>query len=224
MTALNEALFFIHCFLIFAFILLAFRIGKEWLVATTVLSWILANLFVLKQIDLFGMSVTASDAFSVGGALGITLVSEFYGKKSAQRVVWLGFYLLLIFAVMSWIQTSYTPNVEDVHHFHYKTLLNVIPRLVAASLVAYLGSSSLNVLLSSYLQRVWVHKYLFIRVFFVIGFTQFLDTVLFTYLGLYGILSSLFSIVLFSFVVKCVATFLSLPFVLFLAKKKIVYE
>ncbi|MDR3624863.1 MAG: queuosine precursor transporter [Chlamydiales bacterium] len=218
---LNELLFIFHALLTITFILGALRVSKEFLLATTVVSWIFANLFVLKQIELFGLSVTASDAFSVGGSIGIALLNEFYGKKFAKRAVFLGFYLLVIFAIMSWIQLAYQPSSSDTMHVHYANILGTMPRLVLASLVAYLVSSLMNVAFSAFLQKIANGRYVLIRTVLVVGVVQLLDTLLFTYLGLYGILLSLSSIVLFSFIIKCFSLIISAPLVgYFLLKKK----
>ena len=68
------------------FTVLALKISKETLVAMISIYCILANLFVLKQISLFGYHPTASDAFSVGAILGLNLLQEYYGKDFCRRI------------------------------------------------------------------------------------------------------------------------------------------
>ena len=50
---MNEILFFSHIALVILFLLLALRLGKNYLFTLCILGSVLANLFVIKQIDLF---------------------------------------------------------------------------------------------------------------------------------------------------------------------------
>ena len=81
---MNELLFFIHVFLVVSFVMGALRLGKAALIALSAVQAVLANLFVVKQIDLFGFSITCSDVFAVGGILSINLIQEFFGKEAAE--------------------------------------------------------------------------------------------------------------------------------------------
>ena len=55
----------------------------------------------IKQIDLFGFSVTCSDVFAIGGILSLNLLQEYFGKEAASRAVKVSLLALLFFAVMS---------------------------------------------------------------------------------------------------------------------------
>ena len=71
---MNETIFFLHIFSALLFLALAIRLGKMALGVYVALSGVLANLFVVKQIELFGLHATASDVFAVGGILGLNLL------------------------------------------------------------------------------------------------------------------------------------------------------
>ena len=64
---MNEIIFTFHVVVIAAGSLFALFLGKEALACFIGLLGILSNLFVTKQIVLFGLTVTSSDAFAVGG-------------------------------------------------------------------------------------------------------------------------------------------------------------
>ena len=49
-------------------------------------------------------------------------------------------------------------------------------------------------------------------------FSQFLDTCLFSFLGLYGIAYSVILIILMSYLIKLIIIFLAAPFITFLRK------
>jgi uncharacterized PurR-regulated membrane protein YhhQ (DUF165 family) len=77
---LNESVFFLQVVLIIAFSLLALKRGSAALTTWITVQALLANLFVLKQITLFGLNVTASDGFAIGSLLGINLLQEYFSK------------------------------------------------------------------------------------------------------------------------------------------------
>jgi len=79
---MNEFIFLLHIIIIAISSLVALRLGKEALVAYVCVLGILSNLFVTKQILLFGFNVIATDAFVVGAVLGLQLLQEYYGKKT----------------------------------------------------------------------------------------------------------------------------------------------
>ena len=58
---------------------------------------LIANLFVLKQIHLFGMEVTASDGYAIGSLLGLNVLQEFYGKKEAKQATCICFFFMTFF-------------------------------------------------------------------------------------------------------------------------------
>lgn len=62
---MNEALFFLEIGALVFFTLLAMWHSKEALVSWIVLQGVFANLFVLKEIPFFGLSVTPTDPFAV---------------------------------------------------------------------------------------------------------------------------------------------------------------
>ena len=63
---MNELIFLFHILLVLSFVLGALRLGKNALLSLLALQAILANLFVVKQISLFGFAVTCSDVFAIG--------------------------------------------------------------------------------------------------------------------------------------------------------------
>src|SRR3954464_3708856 len=84
----NELLFCMQSFIISLFLLQALlKDARDELVAIISLCGILANLFVLKQITLFHLEVTASDAFMISGIIGLNLIQEYYGRPATRRAI-----------------------------------------------------------------------------------------------------------------------------------------
>lgn len=134
---MNEALFFFHVLAALVFLGLAVRMGKMALGVYVALSGVLANLFVVKQIELFGLHATASDVFAVGGILGLNLLQELFGIQAAKQAVRASLFALVLFACMSQIHLLYNPSLFDVTQGAFTAILVAAPRIVAASIGVY---------------------------------------------------------------------------------------
>ncbi|GAB4187688.1 MAG: queuosine precursor transporter [Simkaniaceae bacterium] len=208
---MNEALFFFHIPLIVAFLLAANRFGKEMLIAFFAISAMLANIFVTKQITMFHANVTCTDAFAVSCILSLNLLQETYGKAAARKAVWIAFFLLLYLAVMSQIHLLYQPNNFDQTQASFQKIFRITPRLFAASAVVAFIVQQIDIQIFGLLKKKFPSLFFF-RIGGSFFITQWIDTVLFTFLGLYGIVANLWSIVLISFLIKLAAFALMSPF------------
>lgn len=199
----NELLFFIHILLVMGFVLGALKLGAQALTALVALQAVLANLFVVKQMSLFGFSVTCSDVFAVGTILGLNLLQEHFGKEAAQRAVKISFWSLGFFFVMSQVHLWYQPIAADRMHGAFEAILSSSPRILAASIGAYWIVQKVDLALFGSLKRAFEGKQLLLRLGISLCASQLLDTVLFSFFGLYGLVESLFDVIVVSYAVKC---------------------
>ncbi len=197
---------------------MALRLGKEALVAFICTQCVLANLFVTKQIILFGLNATASDAYTIGAVLGLNLLQEYYGKSITKKAVWISFFILIFYAIMSQIQLLFIPSQFDVNQSHFYAILYAMPRITVASFSVYLFVQHLDRIIYGYLKKLFNHRFLVGRNYVSIGICQLADTILFSFFGLYGIVQNIWSIILVSYAIKMAALFLTTPF-LMAAKK-----
>ena len=210
---MNEFLFFTHILLVVGFSLGALRLGQTALTALIVLQAILANLFVVKQMSLLGFTVTCSDVFAVGGILGLNLLQEYFGKEAALKAVKISFLNMIFFIVMAQMHLWYAPSVGDVTHGAFSLILSATPRIVIASVAVYFLVQKLDIVLFVWLKKLFNGNQLPLRIGISLILTQCIDTVLFSFLGLYGIVSSLFDVIVMSFSIKCLIIFCSTPFI-----------
>ncbi len=210
---MNEIFFIFHTFIIVLFTLFALFLGKEALIATICLQGVLANLFVLKQMTLFGLDVTCSDVFAVGGILGLNLLQEYYGKEVTKKAIWISLFVMLFYLVMSQFQLFYIPNSYDTVSAMFSGILNMMPRLTLASIFVYFLVQRFDCWFYGFLKNMFSGNQLILRNVFSILSTQFLDTVLFSFIGLYGIVESVLSVIFLSYLIKVIVIFLSVPFV-----------
>lgn len=201
----NEIIFLIHISLVVLTTFCLFLLGKEALVAWVVIQALLSNLFVLKQIKLFGLNVTASDAFAVGGILALNFLGEYFGKDLARKTVWISFFVSLIYLALSQLHLFYSPSVSDFSQASYSSIFSFMPRIVVASLFTYLIVDLLDTKFFAILRDKLNGQYFIGRVSISLVASQFLDTALFSILGLYGIVSSLGDIFVMSFFIKLAA-------------------
>ena len=210
---MNELIFIIQSLAIAGVCLGALRLGKEALVATIALFGVLSNLFVVKQITLFGLHATAADAFSVGMLLGLNLLQEYFGKKIAKQAIWISFFCLLLYTGASQLHLAYTPSILDLRHIHFASIMRFAPRITMASLAVYLFVQHLDRYLYGKLQIRFGKNFLLIRNVGLIAIIQLLDTALFSLLGLYGVMENLVQITVVSYGVKLLALIIATPFI-----------
>lgn len=197
---MNELIFLAHILLVVAFVLIGLRMGRNFLLVAAVLQALFANLFVVKQTSLFGLSVTCSDVFSIGGILALNLLQEYFGKEAAKAAMRISFFGLVFFACMSQIHLLYAPTALDGTHSSFLTIFSQSPRIILASIAVFYGVQKIDIFLFGKL-RVFFEK-LPVRIGISLLFSQVLDTVLFSFLGLYGLVESLFDIIVMSLLIK----------------------
>jgi hypothetical protein len=207
---MNELIFFSHILLVVGFLLLSLRMGERALVGFVALQGVLANLFVLKQIDLFGFEVTCTDVFAIGGILSLNLLQEYFGKRSAKQAIHLSLLALIFFSLCSQIHLLYLPTSHDATQNAFATLFSTSPRIVFASIATFYLVQQFDVRFFPLLKGK-----LSLRIAASLFVSQLLDTILFSLLGLYGLVASLFDIILVSFLIKCIIIAVSSPFVSF---------
>ncbi|NGX28071.1 MAG: hypothetical protein K940chlam1_00246 [Candidatus Anoxychlamydiales bacterium] len=223
---MNEILFASHILIIVLFLLIALRLGKNYLLALVALLAILANLFVIKQIDLFTKVVTSTDAYIVGAVLGQNLLQEYFGKKTSLKAIKITFFSMIFFLIMAKVHLLYIPSIFDNTQTSFQNILTNSPRIIISSITVFFIASRFDVIFFGFLKKIFKDKHLVFRMTLSSILTQLLDTILFTYLALFGQAKSILDIILFSFIIKSLVIFIAAPFMKFSKTffKKINYE
>ncbi len=190
----NELLFFAHIFVVTAAVVIALRHSYGALLTVLALQMIVANIFVTKQIGLFGFHTTTSEVFVVSGMFGIGVVREYYGADYARRCVWAVFGFFLLFTLLVQFQCAYE-GVEQLYTHALDLVCSTTVRLFFASMLAYLVSERVHLVISS-----WLPKYRYAMVPLITG--QIVDTGVFAVVGLWGLVDSVGSVIAFSLIVK----------------------
>lgn len=208
---LNILLFLASCALVGAFTWWFRVLGQAALTAWITILSLLANLFVLKEISLFGLNATASDIFAIGSLLSLNFLQEKYGSESAQQAIWTSFGCLLFFVVMSQIHILYTPSAYDTSQSAYSFLFMASPRLLVASLTTLLIVDQFDSRFYGWIRKTYPQMSALLLSGFTMCLSQMLDTLLFSFLGLYGMIHALVEVILISYFIKLIAIFNTLP-------------
>ncbi len=207
---MNELLFFLHIVLVIGFGLFALRMGSAMLTAWVALQAVLANLFVIKQICFFGFHVTCSDVFAIGSIFGLNLLRQYHGQEASKKALWSCFFAMVFFVAMAQVHLFYFPSPFDTAQASFEAILSSSPRLLGASLLVFILVQQIELRLFGALKLP-----LGIKNAVSVGATQFLDTVLFSIIGLWSIVEHLSHIILISFFIKLLVIALMTPLVHF---------
>lgn len=210
---MNEIIFFIHVIIISLVTILAFKKSKEAIIATVALFCVLANLFVLKQINLFCFTPTASDAFSVGSIIGINLINEYFGTQESKKTINICMFCLLVYTIASQIHLAYVPSNFDTYSQHFDAILKFMPIITIASIICTFISLTLDRILYNFLKNKFNNKYFFARNLVSLFLVQAVDTILFTFLALSTTSKNLWDIIFIGYIVKIIAVLISLPII-----------
>ena len=199
---MNEIIFLFHIFLVLASLWFAIKLGRSALITFIAFFGVLANLFVVKQVELFSLQVTSSDVFAIGGILGLNLLQELHGRSVARKASRISFFILICFACMAQVHLLYQPSSFDRTHFAFHLILDSSPRIIAASCFVFYLVQRLDIVWFGILKRFI--SPISVRVLLSLFLSQLLDTILFSFLGLYGLVASLFHIIVMSFAIKSI--------------------
>ena len=142
----NELLWLIVLLVNFIFILSFYRIlGKLGLFVWVPISVIIANIEVLKTVEIFGITSTLGNIIYATSFLATDILSENYSKRDAYKAVLVGFMVLIVMTALMTFAVQFAPAESDFAHEHLKAIFSLMPRIALASVVAFLISQSHDV-------------------------------------------------------------------------------
>lgn len=218
----NEILLILSMILTFSAVLAVFYLFQEQgLFLWTIVATIAANIEVLIVVNAFGMEMTLGNILFSSTFLVTDILSELYGKKAAQKAVYLGIATSVIFILISQSWLLYTPNENDFAMPAMKTIFSNTPRLMIVGIVVYVVVQLFDVWLY---HKWWAftsrkfgdsHRFLWLRNNGSTMISQLLNTLLFTWGAFWGVhnTQSLISIALSSYVIFIVTSVADTPFV-----------
>lgn len=200
----------------FALVLLIYRLfGKTGLFVWIGFSTVLANLQVVKTIEIFGLTATLGNSMYASAFLVTDIINEKYGKAEAKKAVWLGFFTLLAMTLIMQMVLLFEPHESDFAHPHLAELYGLLPKVALGSLAAFLISQFLDVHLFSWIRS----KFPSDRQFWIRNngstlLSQFIDTLVFTSIAFYNEFPMDIWIEIFitTYVLKSIVSIMDTPF------------
>jgi len=206
----------------FVLFLLCYRFfGKVVLYAWIGLATVLANIQVVKIVELFGFAMTLGNTMYATIYLCSDLLNEKYGQEQAKKAVWFGFFTLIATTIIMQMALRFVPHPEELAKQDALAMIfGIMPRLVIASLTSYFISQFLDVRIYTFLKKICPKpNQLWIRNNGSTLISQFVDTVLFCTIAFLGVLpmDTWFDILLTTYLIKFVVSAASTP-ILYIAR------
>lgn len=182
---------------------------------------IISNILSTKITALGPLSIDAGTLLFPLTYIFGDILTEVYGYKKARRVIWIGFISNLFIAIAIIIVAMLPPAPDWGNQKAFDAVLGLTPRLVLASLIAFLIGEFTNSFILAKMKILTKGKYLWSR---TIGSTiagELLDTIIFTLLAFTGILPSglIISIILSVYISKLAIEILFTPITYFIVNK-----
>lgn len=186
---------------------------------------VLAGVFVTSLVvgdligpKLFEVHLGPIDAVMSAGILSFPvtflltdILNEFYGKKAARFITWVGFGMAIFaFTVIAmavrvpWASLTRAPDYTGTVEGSFNNVFGGSQRILFASMVAYLVGQFSDIAVFNLLKRVTRNKLLWLRATGSTVVSQLIDTVVMQFIAWTGVLSTgvIFNIVFTSYAVK----------------------
>ncbi|MDY6912391.1 MAG: queuosine precursor transporter [Chloroflexota bacterium] len=142
-----------------------------------------------KLVHIFGYTIDAGIICYPLTFLFSDTISEVWGKKTARTVIWVGFCANLLMVLLIWLGGVLPASPEWwTNQETYKSLLGSVPRIVFASMTAYLISQHHDVFAFHFWRRKTNGRFLWMRNTLSTTVSQALDTIAFGFIAFYGVL------------------------------------
>ena len=188
---------------------------------------LIANIQVLKNVELLGLSATLGNAIYGSINLSTDLLNEKYGKNTSKRAVYLGFFSLVSFTLIMQVVLRVPPSLNDFAQAPMETLFSFLPRISAGSLIAFLISQLSDVHLFELIRKFFPSRgMLWIRNNGSTLISQLIDSVIFVLIAFWGIYPAevLWQIVLSTYLIKALSALIDTPFVYLMRSMNPIWE
>lgn len=166
---------------------LSFKLFRMYgLFAWIALASILANIQVVKTIELFGMVTTLGNIMYGTSFLATDIISECYSEEEASKAVKVGMFSIVATTVIMQICLRFEPHASDTSHAALSSIFSIMPRIALASITAYFISQNFDVWFYNYL-KIKFPKHLWLRNNGSTMTSQLIDNVIFTLLAFWGV-------------------------------------
>lgn len=211
---LNVGLLLLQIFAISWVTFLCLKVGEKAVNAWLVTVVIAFNLFVLKQVNIFGMELNTTKALGVCYFLGLNLMQEYYGKKAAKTHVMIASLCTFGFVALQQIHLIFEPNHFDHTQINYAAILGLMPSITAVSFITFIAVQLWDIRFYSWLQKKMGGTSLTIRVMISLMVSQVIDVLMFYALMSFfePIWGNIWDLMFFTILIKFIIIFMIAPY------------
>ncbi|MDN6653668.1 MAG: queuosine precursor transporter, partial [Lactobacillus sp.] len=176
----NEILGIIAFLVTFTLMVAMYRLfGKQGLIAWVAIGTVIANIQVIKTVDIFTISATLGNVMFASIYLATDILNDIYGRKVAKRAVWMGFSSSLVMIILMQLSLHFIPAPEDMAQKALSTIFNIVPRIALGSIIAYIIGQHIDVFIFNAIKKVFKSDRTFaIRAYGSTTLSSIIDTAL----------------------------------------------
>ncbi|MBM3127951.1 MAG: queuosine precursor transporter [Chloroflexi bacterium] len=174
---------------------------------------IVSNIITAKIVSFGGVILSAAIVIFPLSYIFGDILTEVYGYARSRQIIWIGF-LCNALAVLAMQAGAWLPAADFWDgQAAYERILGYAPRLLLASLVAYLCGEFVNSFVLAKLKIVTRGKWLWSRTISSTILGQGMDTVIFTLIAFTGVLTAdaMISITVTEWILKCLYEIIATP-------------
>ena len=185
------------------------------------LSMLFATCILVANITAVKIIAVGSDGIDAGiityplTFLISDVISEVYGRKTATKVVWLGFLVNLVMVSTIFLAGKLPAATFWTDQPAYDTILGSVPRIVLGSMIAYIVSQNHDVIAFQMWRKFTKGRLLWVRNTASTLVSQGIDTFLFVIIAFSGLYSwdVLWSMIALTYTIKALAAIADTPLV-----------
>lgn len=161
---MNNVLLIISIIGIFGLMLLIKKfLGKEGIIGWMGIASILANMLILKSVDILGISSTLGNVLFASNFLATDILTENYGYKEAKKGVGFAIISIICYLLIGQGALLFAPNSFDTMQPLFETLFSFAPRITLASVSMFALSNFVDIRLYEYLRKKSNGKKMWLR-------------------------------------------------------------
>ncbi len=179
-----------------------------------VTSLLAANIIASKVVGIGEITFPAAVIVFPLTFLVTDTINEVWGKKTAREIVIVGFLMNIVLIIFIYIGQILPPAEIFEHQEAYEVILGAVPRITAASLLAYLLSQMHDIWAFNLWRRITGGKHLWLRNNLSTITSQLIDSVVFISVAFWGqyALEELGFLILNQFLIKVIIAVIDTPF------------
>ena len=181
---------------------------------------LISNTLDTKIFTVMGLNLPAGIILFPLAYLAGDVLTEVYGYAIARRVIWSSIIALLMMVGAYEIARLLPPAGFWENQVHFDAILSHVPRLVLASILAYICGEFTNSLIVAKMKVATAGKYMSARFITSTIFGQLVDTTVFIAVAFSGVLAlnDMVSVLISAWLLKVAWEVVALPFTLLIVR------